>query len=183
MEHKIVKTTVKVVSVNPNIIRGIMENGHFVAKCNDKLVGLKEEEIASKVTINLMFNKTIKKVSIVDGEAKDVDTKMMTIDLKKLVSRLADVNTKFARCRQALFNTGILAGWLINATLELEQTRYQQNEIIADTNLVAERDIWTTTILSVTLDADIESEIDDSLKDLQQERKKEFLKMMLNQKD
>lgn len=183
MEHKIVKTTVKVVSVNPNIIRGIMENGHFVAKRNDELVGLKEEEIASKVTIDLMFDKTIQKVVIIDGEAKDVDTKMMTIDLKKLVPRIADVNTKLARCRQALFNTGILAGWLVNATLELEQTRYQQNEIIAGTNLVAERDIWTTTIQSVTLDADIESEIDDSLKDLQQERKKEFLKMMLNQKD
>ena len=182
MEHKIVKTTVKVVSVNPNIIRGIMENGHFVAKRNDELVGLKEEEIASKVTIDLMFDKTIQKVSVIDGEAKDVDTKMMTIDLKKLVPRIADVHTKLAKCRASLYNTGILAGWLVNATIELEQTRYQQNEIIEDTNIVAERDLWTNKINSVTLEESIESEVDDCLAALQVKRKEMFLEEMMGKK-
>lgn len=182
MEHTKNEVTVKVANVMVNIINGIMENGRFVAKTNVELASYKEEEIAHKTCIDVTFDGNIKKIVFADSEYKDGETRTMTIDLKKLVPRLADANAKLARCRQALFNTGILAGWLIGATVTLEQTRYSQNEIVEGTDIVADKNMWTTAFKDVVLDAEIEAEVDDALAELHTARKQAFLDMMLNRK-
>lgn len=182
MEHTKNEVTVKVANVMVNIINGIMENGRFVAKTNVELASYKEEEIAHKTCIDVTFDDNIKKIVFADGEYKDGETRTMTIDLKKFVPRLADANVKLARCRQALFNTGILAGWLVGATVTLEQTRYSQNEIVEGTDIVADKDMWTTAFKNVILDKEIEAEVDDALAELHDARKQAFLDMMLNRK-
>lgn len=164
METKVEKT-VKIVNINVNKLHGIMEDGSFVAKTNEYLRNLPEEQIASKVSLDVYFDSTIKKATTVDGTTKDVDTKLLQIDMKRFVPKIADsgVNPRLTRVRQELFDGELLTAWLANATLTVVQERHDKDSIVEGTSNVYTKDCWSLDITSIQLDSEIEAEIDEAV--------------------
>lgn len=177
-QRKTASVAVTIRAINVKKILGIMVDGYHVAKPTEELKQYPEESIVPKTSVELVFDGFIKKVVIKDGKATTVNTHLYELDMKRLVPRIVSVCDALIRHYSDLFDDVTLCRWLNGATLNIEQSYYQKDEMFEDCQICATQDCWHTVITGVTLTPDTLEEI----KSVEEIDKSLFLERMMQRK-